>query len=266
MLEINKVDVTYPGPPPFTAVKGVDLKVVSGSTVGLVGESGSGKSSIARAAIGLTPVTGGTIVLDGVDVTNPRGSALRHLRSRAQLVFQDPHASLNPRMEIATAVQEAVSVRSGQRITSPDTVRTAADLLDTVGVPRAAAGRYPHQLSGGQLQRVSIARALATGPSMLILDEVTASLDVSVQARILNLLRQLQRELDISMLYISHDLSVVRYLTDHLYVMRHGEIVEAGPSDEVFGNPQHDYTKTLLAAVPTLGGSRWRSRHDVAAP
>lgn len=264
MLEITKVDVTYPGPPPFTAVKGVDLNVASGSTVGLVGESGSGKSSIARAAIGLTPVTGGKILLDGVDVTNPRGKALRHLRSKAQLVFQDPHASLNPRMEIAVAVQEAVSVATGRRISSPDGVKTAAELLDKVGVPRAAAKRYPHQLSGGQLQRVAIARALATGPSMLILDEVTASLDVSVQARILNLLRQLQRELNISMLYISHDLSVVRYLTDHLYVMRHGVIVEEGPSDNVFGDPQHDYTKTLLAAVPTLGGNRWRSRHDVA--
>lgn len=263
MLEIENVEVTYPGPPPFTAVKGINLSVPRGSTVGLVGESGSGKSSIARAAIGLTPVTQGRILLDGQDVTNPKGKSLRLLRSQAQLVFQDPHASLNPRMEIAMAVQEAVSVATGKRLTSKGCADTALDLLDKVGVPKAAVRRYPHQLSGGQLQRVSIARALALSPSLMILDEVTASLDVSVQARILNLLRQLQRELDVSMLYISHDLSVIRYLADHVYVMRHGEMVEAGTADEVFESPQQEYTKALLGAVPTLGGSRWRSRHDV---
>ncbi|GAA2073490.1 hypothetical protein GCM10009821_09730 [Aeromicrobium halocynthiae] len=265
MLELKAIDVTYPGPPPFTAVRHVDLTVASGTTVGLVGESGSGKSTIARAAIGLTPVTSGTVTLDGKDVTNPRGRTLRELRRTAQLVFQDPYASLNPRMEIAMAVQEAVSVASGERIGSAHCVRRATELLDRTGVPRAAMIRYPHQLSGGQLQRVSIARALATEATMLILDEVTASLDVSVQARILNLLRELQRDLDISMLYISHDLSVVRYLTDHLYVMRHGEIVEEGSSDVVFGSPQHEYTRTLLAAVPTMGGNRWRSRREHAS-
>lgn len=265
MLELENVEVTYPGPPPFTAVKGINLSVPKGSTVGLVGESGSGKSSIARAAIGLTPVTSGRITLEGVDITNPKGKALRHLRSQAQLVFQDPHASLNPRMEIAMAVQEAVSVATGKRVTSQSCAATALDLLDKVGVPKAAVRRYPHQLSGGQLQRVSIARALALSPSLMILDEVTASLDVSVQARILNLLRQLQRELDVSMLYISHDLSVIRYLADHVYVMRHGEMVEAGTADAVFDAPQQEYTKALLSAVPTLGGGRWRSRRDPVA-
>lgn len=260
MLELRDVEVTYPGPPPFTAVKGINLTVPSGSTVGLVGESGSGKSSIARAAIGLTPVTKGTITLAGKDITNPKGKALRHLRANAQLVFQDPHASLNPRMEIAMAVQEAVSVATGKRITARECEETAIDLLDKVGVPKSAMTRYPHQLSGGQLQRVSIARALALQPKLMILDEVTASLDVSVQARILNLLRRLQRELDVSMLYISHDLSVIRYLADYVYVMRHGEMVEAGSVDEVFENPQQEYTKALLSAVPTLGGSRWRAR------
>lgn len=262
MLELKDVEVTYPGPPPFTAVKGIDLEVPTGSTVGLVGESGSGKSSIARAVIGLTPVTKGSITLDGTDIANPKGKSLKFLRNNAQLVFQDPHASLNPRMEIAMAVQEAVSVATGKRINSRDCATKAIDLLDKVGVPKAAMRRYPHQLSGGQLQRVSIARALALEPKLMILDEVTASLDVSVQARILNLLRQLQRELDVSMLYISHDLSVIRYLADHVYVMRHGYMVESGPADAVFEAPQHDYTQTLLAAVPTLGGSRWRSRRE----
>lgn len=262
MLELKNVEVTYPGPPPFTAAKNIDLEVPTGSTVGLVGESGSGKSTIARAAIGLTPVTGGSITLDGTDITNPKGKSLRFLRNNAQLVFQDPHASLNPRMEIALAVQEAVSVATGKRITSRDCANRAFELLDQVGVPKAAVRRYPHQLSGGQLQRVSIARALAREPKLMILDEVTASLDVSVQARILNLLRELQRELDVSMLYISHDLSVIRYLADHVYVMRYGSMVEAGPADQVFDAPEHEYTKALLAAVPTLGGSRWRSRRE----
>lgn len=261
MLEVRHVDITYPGPPPFTAVRGASLSVPRGSTVGLVGESGSGKSSLARAAIGLTPVTAGSVVLDGQDVTNPTGKSLRFLRRTAQLVFQDPYASLNPRMEIGMVVKEAVSVATGERMSAPECTRRAADLLDKVGVPSAARSRYPHQLSGGQLQRVAIARALATEPKMLILDEVTASLDVSIQARILNLLRQVQREFNISMLYISHDLSVVRYLTEYLYVMRHGEVVEHGASASVFSDPQHDYTKTLLAAVPTLGGNRWRARH-----
>lgn len=260
MLEVSDMTVVYPGHPPFKAVSEVTISVPQGSTVGLVGESGSGKSTIARGIIGLTPVTAGSVVLDGIDVTNARGRALKHLRRTAQMVFQDPYASLNPRMEIGSTVREAASVASGEGMGSKNSQRRAAELLDQVGVPTSAVNRYPHQLSGGQLQRVSIARALALEPKILVLDEVTASLDVSVQARILNLLRRLQRELGVSMLYISHDLAVVRYLADHLYVMSRGGLVEHGPTDQVYENPQDPYTQRLLEAVPTLGGRRWRNR------
>lgn len=258
MLEIQDMTVVYPGHPPFTAVSKVSISVPRGTTAGVVGESGSGKSSIARGALGLTPVTRGRVFLDGLDMTNPRGRALRHLRRTAQMVFQDPYSSLNPRMEIGVAIREAVSVATGKPMGSSGSRVRADELLDQVRVPKGAKDRYPHQLSGGQLQRVSIARALATDPSILVLDEVTASLDVSVQAKILNLLRSLQRELDISMLYISHDLAVVRYLADHLYVMSRGGLVEHGPTDEIFKNPTDPYTQSLLAAVPVLGGGRWR--------
>lgn len=264
MLEISQMSVVYPGHPPFKAVSQVSIDVPEGTTVGLVGESGSGKSTIARGAMGLTPVTEGSVHLAGVDVTNARGKALKHLRHTAQMVFQDPYASLNPRMEVGTTVQEAVSVVTGKGLESAQTRRRAHELLEQVGVPASAVTRYPHQLSGGQLQRVSIARALAADPRSLVLDEVTASLDVSVQARILNLLRGLQRELGISMLYISHDLAVVRYLADHLYVMSRGGLVEHGETQSVYADPQQEYTKKLLAAVPTLGGGRWRARTGAA--
>jgi peptide/nickel transport system ATP-binding protein len=265
MLEIQNMTVVYPGRPPFTAVSGVSLSVPEGTTVGLVGESGSGKSTIARGAMRLTPVTHGTVTLDGVDVTNATGRVLAHLRRTAQMVFQDPYASLNPRMEIGTIVQEAAAVALRKPLGSAVTRARARELLEQVGVPRDAVTRFPHQLSGGQLQRVAIARALAVEPRILVLDEVTASLDVSVQARILNLLRRLQRELGISMLYISHDLAVVRYLADHLYVMSRGGLVEHGETESVFADPQQDYTRRLLAAVPRLGGDRWRSRESSTA-
>lgn len=252
--------VRYAGRPPFTAVDAVSLHVAAGTTVGLVGESGSGKSTLARAVVGLTPVASGRVLVGGTDVTNPRGRTLAMLRRKVQLVFQDPYASLNPRMEIGVVVQEAVGVRTGERIGSRTTRRAARELLDRVGVPGDAVGRYPHQLSGGQLQRVAIARALAREPELLLLDEITASLDVSVQARILNLLRELQRELRISILYISHDLSVVRYLSDALYVMRNGVLVESGPAEEIFANPAHHYTRMMLGAVPVMGGGRWQRR------
>lgn len=265
MLDVRGLVVTYPGPPSFTAVDGVDLRVEASATTGLVGESGSGKSSIVRCIIGLSRASAGRITLGDQDVTNARGRTLASLRRQVQLVFQDPYASLNPRMEIGQAVQEAASVAEGCRMSSPRCRAAARELLDLVGVPEALAQRYPHQLSGGQLQRVAIARALATKPRLLLLDEVTASLDVSVQAVILNLLRRLQRELDLSMLYISHDLSVVRYLSDHLYVMRKGRIVEQAPAQAVFDAPRHAYTQELLGAVPTLGGNRWRGRRATVA-
>jgi ABC-type glutathione transport system ATPase component len=242
----------------------VNLEVAAGTTVGLVGESGSGKSTLARCVVGLVRATQGQIRLDSHDVTNSRGNALASVRGTVQLVFQDPRSSLDPRLEVGAAVVEAVNLGTGPRLTARDSRAAAWELFETVGLSRGLAQRYPHQLSGGQLQRVAIARALARKPRLLLLDEVTSSLDMSVQARILNLLQALQREFDLSMLYISHDLSVVRYLSDHLYVMRQGEIVEHGSVDEVFGAPKQPYTQALLAAVPTLGGNRWRRRAHAA--
>lgn len=258
MLSVRQLVVTYPGHPPVTAVDAIDLEVPAGTTVALVGESGSGKSTVARALTAVTPVASGQILLDGFDVTNARGKSLRQLRRRVQLVFQDPRAALNPRMTVGRALQEAHGIASGERIDSAHCRREALRLLDLVELPGEAAERYPHEFSGGQLQRIGIARALATKPDLLILDEVTASLDVSVQATILNLFRELRAEFGLTCLYISHDLSIVRYVSDAICVMDKGSIVESGPVDEVYATPRCAYTQRLLAAVPSLGGDRWR--------
>jgi len=261
MLSIRDLVVSYPGHPPVTAVNGLDLEIGRGEVVGLVGESGSGKSTIARAVTGVAPVQSGQVILESTDVTNPQGRTVRELRKRVQLVFQDPHSSLNPRMSVGQAVEEAVVVSGqGERRDSARTRGRVEELFGLVHLPANAIGRYPHQFSGGQLQRIAIARALATEPEVLLLDEVSASLDVSVQATILNLLRDLRSELGLTFLYISHDLSIVRYLCQRVYVMEKGRIVESGLVEEVFGSPRNSYTKRLMSAVPTLGGARWRTR------
>lgn len=262
MLELKGVQIVYPGPPSHLAVSDIDLVVPHGSTVGLVGESGSGKSSLARCVMGLVRATEGSVLLDGTDVTNPRGRALEVLRSQVQMVFQDPRSSLNPRIDVGTSVEEAVRVAAKGPRTDGHRPPTTPELFDMVGLDPALAGRFPHQLSGGQLQRIAIARALARRPQLLLLDEVTASLDVSAQAVVLNLLRRIQREQGIAMLYISHDLSVIRYVSDHLYILQRGEMVEQGDCEQIFSAAQHPYTQALLAAVPTLGGARWRDRRS----
>jgi ABC-type glutathione transport system ATPase component len=264
MLTLRELVVTYPGQPPVTAVAGIDLEVERGTTVSLVGESGSGKSTVARAVTAITPVSAGRVLLDGAEVTNPTGRKLRELRRRVQLVFQDPRASLNPRMTVGRALREAAATAAGGRIDSAAGAAEMERLLELVELPAPLAERYPHELSGGQLQRIAIARALATKPELLLLDEVTASLDVSVQATILNLLRDLRAELGLTCLYISHDLSIVRYISDRVYVMERGAIVESGPVDEVYSTPRSLYTQRLLAAVPHLGGGRWRRRERPA--
>jgi peptide/nickel transport system ATP-binding protein len=255
MLEARDLTVTYPGPPRFVAVKAVDLHVGSGATIGLVGESGSGKSTLARAMVGLSPVTGGEVRLDDRRIVYPGHRPRSVADYGIQLVFQDPHASLNPRMSLGETLTEAVALKERGRAAIAQRVH---ELLEMVGLGPEHLSRYPHQMSGGQLQRIAIARALAVQPNILLLDEVTASLDVSVQARILNLLRKLQKELGFAMLYISHDLSVIRYVSDQVYVMRRGELVEHGPVEEIFDQPRMEYTQQLLRSVPTLGGNRWR--------
>ena len=224
----------------MTAVDRVDLTVPDGAVVGLVGESGSGKSTLARAAVGLTPLSGGQVLLDGRPLRH--GSVPRPV----QMVFQDPYSSLDPRMTIGDSIAEAVprGTRSAARR------QEVARLLELVELDPARAGAHPGQLSGGQRQRVALARALAARPEVVIADEITSALDVSIQGTVLNLVRRLQAELGTSMLFISHNLAVVRYVSTEIAVMYLGRIVEHGPTAEVLADPQHPYTRDLLAAVP----------------
>jgi peptide/nickel transport system ATP-binding protein len=228
------------------AVDGVSLEVPEGQVVGLVGESGSGKSTLAKAAVGLVPLAGGRISLGGTPVST-RG---RH--RPLQMVFQDPYSSLDPRMTVGESVAEAMPPDGSRTTRRAEVTR----LLELVHLDPACIGTLPYRLSGGQRQRVALARALAANPRVIIADEITSALDVSIQGAVLNLVRELQRELGLSVLFISHNLAVVRYVASHVAVMRHGRIVEHGPAARVLTEPIHDYTRELLAAVP---GRRSRS-------
>jgi len=232
----------------LTAVAGVDLDVPSGQVVGLVGESGSGKSTLARALVGLVPITGGSVELDG----RPLDQRTKG-RRRVQMVFQDPYASLDPRMTIGETVGEVVAAAG--RVPRATRAAEVERLLELVALDPAHSRRLPRELSGGQRQRAAIARALAAQPDVLLADEITSALDVSVQGAILNLIRDLQRRLGLTVLFISHNLSVVRYVSDAVAVMYLGKIVETGPVDHVIADPQHPYTRMLLDAVPRLGAA-----------
>ncbi|WP_099022450.1 ABC transporter ATP-binding protein [Mycolicibacterium palauense] len=254
LLKVGDLDVRFDvqtptGTSKIHAVRGVSFDIRRGTTLGLVGESGSGKSTVAGALTGLVAPDGGTAELDGTDVFGVRGSAVKALRRRISIVFQDPFSSLNGRLKVGTAVAEPLIVHG---LADGRDARRArvAELLDLVGLPRSFAARYPHELSGGQRQRVSIARALAVEPDLLILDESTASLDVSVQSRVLDLLERLQRELSLTYLFIAHDLAVVQRMCHDVLVMQAGQAVEHRPAAELFADPHQEYTRTLLAAVP----------------
>jgi peptide/nickel transport system ATP-binding protein len=240
----------------LTAVDGVDLTVPRGGTLGIVGESGCGKSTLARSLVGLAPATGGQIIFDGQDVTSLKERQARAYRRHVQMVFQDPRSSLNPRMTVGKVMTEALGMRRPRLGSRAEQHDECVRLLSKVGLPADAMTRYPHQFSGGQRQRIAIARALAVGPSLLVNDEVTSALDVSIQATILNLLKDLQRELGLSYIFISHDLSVVRIMSDVIAVMYLGRIVEIAEPDELFLQPSHPYTRALLASAPTLAGAR----------
>ncbi|MBE1548944.1 peptide/nickel transport system ATP-binding protein [Mycobacterium sp. OAS707] len=254
LLRVDGLDVRFAVTTPVGrstvhAVKQLSFDMKRGMTLGLVGESGSGKSTVAGALTGLVEPDAGTAQLDGVDVIDVRGAAGRALRRKIGLVFQDPFSSLNPRMRVQTAIEEPLRVHGLVKGKSDRQTRVA-ELLELVGLPASFASRYPHELSGGQRQRVSIARALAAEPELLILDEATASLDVSVQAHILDLLAQLQRELGLTYLFIGHDLAVIQQMSHEVLVMRDGEAVEYRPAAQLFADPEHEYTRALLAAVP----------------
>ncbi|OMQ16753.1 peptide ABC transporter substrate-binding protein [Modestobacter sp. VKM Ac-2676] len=230
------------------AVDGISFAIPRGRTVGLVGESGSGKSTAARLVSRLIEPTSGAVLFDGQDVLSMRGKDVKALRRRMQMVFQDPFGSLNPRLTVGDIVGEPLEVH---RISSGrQRLDRVVEVLETVGLSGRDLHKFPHQFSGGQAQRIGIARALATNPDLIICDEAVSALDVSVQAQVLNLLKRLQRELGLSYLFIAHDLNVVRYMADELCVMYMGEIVERGDGDAVFADPQHPYTQMLIAAIP----------------
>jgi oligopeptide transport system ATP-binding protein len=239
------------GPEPNRAVDGVSLHISRGEILGLVGESGCGKTTLTRAIMQLQPVTAGRILLEGRDLSHLTAAELRKARLDFQMVFQDPYASLNPRLTVFSTLAEAIQARRGS-LASGILKQEVAALMERVGLSPSAALKYPHEFSGGQRQRIAIARALAPQPKLLLADEPVSALDVSIQSQIINLLLQLTRELGLTMLFISHDLGVVRFIADRVLVMQSGKIVEQGETERVMSAPQHDYTRTLLAAAPAL--------------
>lgn len=235
------------------AVNGITLNIAEGEILGLVGESGCGKSTLSRTIMQLIPATDGTITLEGTELTSLPKNEVRSRRLDFQMIFQDPYASLNPRMTIYSTLAEALTQRHPS-LKKDKTKLTEAviKLMERCGLNPSFMQKYPHEFSGGQRQRIAIARALAPEPKLIIADEPVSALDVSIQSQILNLLLDLRRDLNLTMIFISHDLSVVRYLADNIAVMHKGEIVEYGESERVFNDPEHAYTKRLLDAIPHL--------------
>ncbi len=250
LLNIENVEVTYKGKglkKDFKALKGVSLDIRPGECVGLVGESGSGKTTLGRAVLGLAPVTGGSITLEGREIAHASRAERAELARDIQVVFQDPYSSLNPSMSIEQILTEPMLVRNWSKADANKRVR---ELLDSVGLPADAAERRPREFSGGQRQRIAIARALALDPKLIVCDEPVSALDLTTQAKVLDLFLEIQERTNVAYLFISHDLAVVRHLSHRVAVMYQGEIVEWGQGEQVTQNPQHPYTKRLMMAAP----------------
>lgn len=251
------------------AVDGVSFHIDRGETLSLVGESGCGKSTIGRAVLRLFDVTAGEVLLEGRRIDNLPNNALHHVRRRVQVVFQDPFASLNPRMKVGALLAEPMR-NFGLVPARGDLTARVNRLIDIVRLPRDTIGRYPHEFSGGQRQRIAIARALSAEPDLIVCDEAVSALDVSVKAQIVNLLQDLQRDLGLALLFISHDLAIVQHITHRVAVMYLGQIVEIGPKARIFGVPAHPYTRALLSAVPLMQPGLARNRiilkGDVPSP
>jgi peptide/nickel transport system ATP-binding protein len=266
LLNVQDLVVEYPGKgfraKPFRALKGVSLDIRPGETVGLVGESGSGKTTLGRAVLGLAPVTEGTVTYDGADIGHLGRGARRRLASEIQVVFQDPYSSLNPSMTIEQILAEPLTASGTPGGTAKAKVR---DLLDRVGLPDGARSRLPREFSGGQRQRVAIARALALDPALIVCDEPVSALDLSTQARVLDLFIEIQERTGVAYLFITHDLAVVRHISHRVAVMYRGEIVETGDGEQVTSRPAHPYTQRLFLAAPVPDPDRQEERRRARA-
>lgn len=242
------------------AIENISFDIYKGETLGLVGESGCGKSTTGKSIIKLNDITSGEILYEGIDIQKIRKRKdLLKFNKKIQMIFQDPYASLNPRLKVMDIVAEGIDIHH-LATDKRDRKKRVYDLLETVGLSKEHANRYPHEFSGGQRQRIGIARVLAVEPEFIIADEPISALDVSIQAQVVNLLLKLQRERGITFLFIAHDLSMVKYISDRIAVMHFGKIVEIGPAEEIYQNPLHDYTKSLLSAIPQPDPESERSR------
>jgi len=259
LLEVRNLTVSFPihkgiflrQHGEVRAVDDVSFSIPAGQTVGLVGESGSGKTTIGRTLVKLQPMTSGSIFYRGTEISSMSRQEFHPYRKKIQMIFQDPHGSLNPRLTIESTIAEALEIHFPE-LSLDQRQDRVAELLQKVGLLPKMMHRYPHEFSGGQRQRIGIARALAVEPELLICDEPVSALDVSIQAQIVNLLQDLQEELGLTMLFIGHDLAVVKHISNSVLVLHHGRLVESGPAERVLTNPQDEYTKTLLAAVPRI--------------
>lgn len=266
LLEVENLEVGFRvsrgsasfRPALLKAVDGVSMHIARGETLGLVGQSGSGKSTTARAILQLVAPTAGSVKFEDVELSGAGRSGQKLLRRRAQMVFQDPFGSLNPRLKVDQIIREPLEIHGiGDKSSR---LRRITELLDLVSLPKDAAGRYPHEFSGGQRQRIGIARALAIEPSLIVCDEPVAALDVSVQAQILQLLKEVQRETGVAYLFIAHDLNVIQYISQRTMVMYLGKVVEQGPSRTIFNSPHHPYAQALSSAIPTADPDSSRNR------